>query len=71
MNLIQKNRTNSISEFYHVIFRRKDIGDQEIHDNSRNEIQGTQFKNYYERFCYLHEYIEKNLEDKESINMLK
>jgi hypothetical protein len=66
VSVIQKNNANSLQEFFKVLFRARNKNDVEIHDASKDEMIGDEMKDLYEKFCYLHGYLEKPLDDKES-----
>lgn len=52
---------NSGKEFFEHIFsvqKKPKRNDSEIHDIDREQIRGRDFKNLYEKFCYLENLLE-------------
>ena len=39
------------------------MNDTEIHDIDREQIKGRDFKNFYEKFCYLENLLEQKLNE--------
>ena len=71
MSLVQKQQTNSTQEFIKLLFRKRINDDEELHNSTRDEIEGQQIKCMYEQFCYLNGYLEKKLDDEDVIKTLK
>ena len=57
MSLVQKQQTNSTQEFIKLLFRKRINDDEELHNSTRDEIEGQQIKCMYEQFCYLNGYL--------------
>lgn len=57
---------NSGTEFFTHIFsiqQKPKRNDAEIHNIEREEIKGREFKNLYEKYCYLEKLLEHKLDE--------
>ncbi|KAL4474825.1 hypothetical protein ABPG74_001521 [Tetrahymena malaccensis] len=72
IHLLYKAKLNSIEEFYRLLFKKEKSNEKEedIHNLEKYQILGSQMKQLYEKFCYLNQYLERKLDDKQNLKYL-
>ena len=70
---MSKKYINSAEVFLNLLFvpRQNEDEDSELHLLEKERISGTEMKTLYEKFCYLHGYLEKKLDDENIVNLME
>ena len=66
--IFRRNTTNSIREFYYYLFSVAKNGEADpVNNPEQINMNLNELKVYYEKFCFLNHYIERNLQDKSNL----
>ncbi|KAL4495275.1 hypothetical protein ABPG73_022320 [Tetrahymena malaccensis] len=72
--LFYKARVNSATSFFNLLFveeKQSKENEDQIHNLEKDSIPIQDMKCLYEQYCYLNQFLERKLEDKQNINTLK
>ena len=72
VSIIRQNYANSISEFYYYLFTVVKNGEADpVNNPEQLTMNMSELKVLYEKFCFLNHYVEKNMQDKQNLVLLK
>ncbi|KAL4495277.1 hypothetical protein ABPG73_022322 [Tetrahymena malaccensis] len=72
--LFYKASVNSSASFFNLLFvkeKQSQESQDQIHNLEKDSISLQDVKSLYEQYCYLNQYLERKLEDKQNANILK